>query len=107
MPYIRKKNPTYKWPVTVTEPEDGDFATYTFDARFRRLTKSAFTKLVEKTDAEMLEAVLEGWEGYMDESDKEIPCNPATRKEAYDDPYLSKALMRAYLDSLDDAREKN
>jgi hypothetical protein len=108
MAFIRKKVSTFKWPVSVEEPADGGkFETQAFDAVFRKLGRSEFTALVEKGDVELIEAVLEGWDGVTDEDGKDIPYSKAARTEFLDDPYFTKGVIKAFLATLDGAQAKN
>ncbi len=107
MAFIRKKNPTYRWPVAAETPNDGTFETESFHVIFRRLGRSAIGKLSDKSDVDFLEAVLEDWEDVQGEDGKVLPCTPATRKEMFDDPLFVKAVLKAYMESIDAAQEKN
>ncbi|MGA0100301.1 MAG: hypothetical protein ACO3LM_12575, partial [Steroidobacteraceae bacterium] len=74
MAFIRKKVKTFKWPVSIEEPADGGtFETTTFDAIFKRLGRSEFLKLSEKSEFDLLKAVLTGWDGIEDENGKALP----------------------------------
>lgn len=108
MAFVRKKSSTFKWPVTVEFPVDGGrFETESFDAIFKRVGRAEFTKLVDKGDTDLLEAVLEGWEGVKDEADKDIPFTKAALKDLLDDPFFTKAVIKAYLESLEGGKAKN
>ena len=108
MAFVRKKVATYKWPVTVEYPSDGGhFEKQSFDVVFKRLGRSKFSELVDKGDIELLEAVLESWEGIEDEDGKPVPCTAAVRKEFFDDPYFCRGVVKAYLESLEGAPAKN
>lgn len=107
MAFVRKKVATYKWPVIAELPADGRFERQSFDVVFRRLGRSQFKELAEQGDAELLEAVLDGWEGVEDENGKPLPCTPAIRREMTDDPFFSRAVLKAYLESLEGAQAKN
>ena len=108
MAFVRKQVATYKWPVTVEIPADGGkFEKQTFDAVFKRLGRTKFSELVDKGDAELLEGVLEGWEGIVDEDGKDIAFTVSTRKDLFDDPFFCRAVVKAYLQSLEGAPTKN
>jgi hypothetical protein len=108
MAFTRKKSSTFKWPVTVEFPVDGGgFETESFDAVFKRIGRAEFTKLVDKGDVELLEAVLEGWEGVKDEAGKDIPFTKAALKDMMDDPCFTKGVITAYLASLEGGKAKN
>ena len=90
MAFVRKKVATYKWPVTVEYPSDGGhFEKQSFDVVFKRLGRSKFSELVDKGDIELLEAVLESWEGIEDEDGKPVPC--ARRRQLYPVPHRIKS----------------
>lgn len=108
MAFVRKKVKTFKWPVTVEEPADGgtfDFST--FDATFKRLGRAEFQRLVDKGDLELIEAVLVGWEGVKDETEKDIAFTKAALKDLLDDPCFVRGIIAAYLVSLEGAKAKN
>lgn len=108
MAFVRKKSSTFKWPVTVEFPVDGGrFETESFDAVFKRVGRAEFTKLVDKGDTDLIEAVLEGWEGVKDESENDIPFTKAALKDQMDDPCFTKAVIKAYLETLEGAKAKN
>lgn len=108
MAFVRKKSSTFKWPVTVEFPVDGGrFETESFDATFKRVGRAEFTKLVDKGDTDLIEAVLEGWEGVKDETGKDIPFTKAALKDMLDDPCFTKGLIKAYLESLEGGKAKN
>lgn len=108
MAFVRKKSSTFKWPVTVEFPVDGGhFETETFDAIFKRVGRAEFTKLADKGDIDLVERVLEGWEGIKDEEGKDIPFTKASLKDMLDDPYFARAIIKSYLESLEGAKAKN
>lgn len=108
MAFVRKKSSTFKWPVTVEFPVDGGrFEAESFDAIFKRVGRIEFTKLVDKGDTDLIEAVLVGWEGVKDEAEKEIPFTKAALKDLLDDPCFTRGLVKAYLESLEGAKAKN
>lgn len=108
MAFVLKKVASYKWPVTVETPIDGGkFQKQTFDAIFKKMSRSEFNDLVEKGDDALIDQILEGWEGIADESGKELPFTQKTKKELADDPYVMRALISAYADSIVGAQQKN
>lgn len=108
MAFVRKKSSSFKWPVTVEFPVDGGrFETESFDALFRRIGRKEFQKLLDKGDVELIEAVMEGWEGVKDESGKDIAFTPAALKDMLDDPCFTKGVITSYLASLEGAKAKN
>lgn len=107
MAFVRKKVSTYEWPVTAEVPVDGRFEKQSFKVIFKRLGRSQFKELAEQGDAELLDAVLEGWESVEDENGKALAFTPAIRREMTDDPFFTRAVLKAYLESLEGAQVKN
>lgn len=108
MAFVLKKVASYKWPVTVEVPIDGGrFEKQTFDAIFKKMSRSAFNDLLDKGDEALVDGILEGWDGIKDEEGKDIPFSQKAKKELLDDNYVMKALIQAYADSIVGAQAKN
>lgn len=108
MAFVRKKSSSFKWPVTVEFPVDGGrFESESFDAVFKRIGRSDFQRLLDKGDLDLIEAVLENWEGVKDEAGKDIPFTKAALKDMLDDPCFTKGIITSYLASLEGAKAKN
>lgn len=108
MAFVLKKTASYKWPVKVEIPIDGGkFESQTFDAVFKKMSRSTFNDLVDKGDDALIDGILEGWEGVFDENGKEVPFTQKTKKEICDDPHVVKALIQAYADSVTGVATKN
>lgn len=87
--------------------DGGRFEKQTFEAVFKKMSRSAFNDLVDQGDDALIDSILEGWDGISDESGKEIPFTQKTKKELTDDPYVVRALISAYADSITGAPAKN
>ena len=108
MAFIRKKVKTFKWPVSIEEPADGGtFETTTFDAIFKRLGRSEFLKLSEKSEFDLLKAVLTGWDGIEDENGKALPFSIEAVRELSDDPYWIRGVLKAYTETFEGAKAGN
>jgi len=108
MAFIRKKVKTFKWPVSIEEPADGGtFETTTFDAIFKRLGRSEFLKLSEKSEFDLLKVVLTGWDGIEDENGKALPFSIEAVRELSDDPYWIRGVLKAYTDTFEGAKAGN
>lgn len=108
MAFVRKKEATYVWPVTVEVPVDGGrFDKQTFDATFKRLGRSEFTKLADMGDIQLLEKVVIGWDGIEDEDGKPIKFTLPELRDFADDAYWCRGVIKAYLESLEGAQSKN
>jgi hypothetical protein len=108
MAFVLKKVSSYKWPVAVDVPVDGGkFKKETFTAVFKKMSRSAFNDLIEQGDDALISEIVEGWEGIKDEDGDEIEYSDATRDELFDDPYVLRAVINAYTESLLGAQAKN
>ena len=108
MAFVRKKVKTFKWPVSIEEPADGGtFETTTFDAVFKRVGRNEFLKLSEKSELDLLKAVLTGWDGIDDENGKTVPFSIEALRELSDDPYWIRGVLKAYTDTFEGAKAGN
>lgn len=106
--FVLKKVSSYKWPVEVSVPVDGGkFAKQTFTAVFRKMSRSAFNELIDEGDDALVEQLIEGWEGIQDEQGDDLLYSPENKKLLFDDPYVLRAVIQAYTDSITGAPEKN
>lgn len=108
MAFVLKKDSTYKWPVTVEVPIDGGrFKKETFTAIFRKMSRSAFNDLLEQGDDELVDAIIDGWEGIKDEDGEELPFTEDIKTMLFDDPYVLRGIVAAYTESLTGEKAKN
>ena len=111
MPFVRKKNKTFKWPVIVREPSENDagvFEESEFIAIFKRLKLSEYKKAADnKTEFELLKMMLVGWENMKEEDGKDIPFNNQNLKDMMEDSYWLKAVSASYTESLIEDKVKN
>jgi hypothetical protein len=108
MSFVLKKVSSYKWPVAVDVPVDGGkFKKETFTAVFKKMSRSAFNDLIEQGDDALIGEIVEGWEGIKDEDGDEIEYSEKMRDELFDDPYVLRAVINAYTESLLGAQAKN
>ena len=108
MAFVLKKVSTYKWPVEVSVPVDGGkFKKETFTAIFKKMSRSAFNELIDEGDDALVDEIIEGWEGVKDEDGEDVPFCAGTKKELFDDPYVLRALIESYTNSITGAAEKN
>lgn len=108
MPFVLKKVSSYKWPVAVEVPVDGGrFKKETFTAVFKKMSRATFSDLAEQSEDDLIAEILVGWEGVKDEDGEEVPYSKAAQAELCDDPYVLRALINAYSESLGGAPAKN
>ena len=108
MAFVLKKTASYKWEVKVEVPVDGNqFESQTFEAVFKKISRSAFNNLVDRGDDALVDEILLGWEGVNDENGKPVPFTEKNKKQMADDPYVLRALIQAYADSVTGVIVKN
>ena len=108
MAFVLKKVSSYKWPVTVDVPVDGGkFKKETFTAVFKKMSRSAFNDLVEQGDDALIGEIIEGGEGIKDEDGDEIEYSSESCDQLFDDPYMHRAAVNAYTESLLGEKKKN
>lgn len=108
MAFVLKKVSSYKWPVTVEVPVDGGkFKKESFTAIFKKMSRSSFNDLIDQGDDALVGEIIEGWEGIKDELGNAVEYSESTKVELFDDPYVLRAVISAYTDSLTGAQAKN
>jgi len=110
MAFVRKKVKTFKWPVKVQEPSDtkpGEFETSEFIAIFKREKMSKLQESDETDSLGLLRKVLVGWEGIVDEDDKEVPFSDEVLQEQADDADWIKAVLNTYTATYAEAEAGN
>ena len=81
MAFVIKKDKSYTWPVTISEPIDGGgFNDQKVKIKFKMLKQSRIDEVVKneaEDDADILSDVLVGWdeEAFKDETGAAIPFN--------------------------------
>ncbi len=112
--------PTIKCPVTLHLPaDDGQYVQHTFDVLFRRQTATerdklserytkgdtvkdpvtGETKLVTITSAQLLNEVVMGWNGMLDEAGQPVPYSHAERAATEEEnPGLEQAMVISWYD---------
>lgn len=114
-------SPTYTWPVKLVLPEDGGHrSVHTFDAQFRRLSQSRIDELSaigremakgeivgDYRDQDVVRELLSGWDGITDDSGKAIPFSEAALAQVIEIPTVAGQIVKAWLESLTEAKRKN
>lgn len=99
-------NPEFTHAVTVRVPVDGGHAEQTFKARFRVVPWSELAT-VENDPAEQARRILVGWEGIVDDEERQIPYSDAMRDQLLDMMFVRVPLLRAYVDAVAGAKRGN
>ena len=105
---------TFSWPVKVQIPRDGGgYEAATFDATFKRLTRSEAEEMGGKvfsgelSGVDAVRSILVGWAGVM-AGDEPIPFSEMNRERLLDIPGAAVAIFGAFTDAMDGkARAKN
>lgn len=101
-------NPTFKTSVEVfTKNEKGLFDKSTFSAIFERLDLNELEELKKLPAADVLRQKLKGWEGLLDEDNKDVPFSQVALDSVLQIPEAVLALQEAYWTSIFKQREKN
>lgn len=102
---------TFRWPVRVQIPKDGGgFETASFDAVFKRVTRSEAETLgneVVAGEIEGIEAVrriLVGWSGVQDGAD-EVEFSETNRERLLEIPGVAVALFRTFMEATSGAAQ--
>ncbi len=111
--FVIDQSQSYKWPVSFSIPTDGGaHKKCSFTAEFKRLPLSRVIELTsgddgKKTDADMVQAVLIGWEDVKDADGNAVPFNDATLSSALDIVGFGTGVALAFLESLKGTARKN
>ena len=109
-------NPTYWWPVTVRRPsatKPGQIDEHVFQAKFRWLDDEAHAAMLLRAVSEKLtdrQVVPEFWEAFSDvqaADGSQLACTPDTMAALLAEQGVAAALSKAYIDSRNEAAQKN
>tara|TARA_Y100000289_G_scaffold52514_1_gene54048 strand:- start:257 stop:580 length:324 start_codon:yes stop_codon:yes gene_type:complete len=107
MPFKVRKVSSYEWPVKVDVPEKGRFKEETFTAVFRKISRSQFNSLIDDGDEVLVDHILMGWKGIVDDDGDEIEFCDDIKAALVDDPHFLRGLISAFSESLVGAQAKN
>lgn len=107
MPFKVRKISSYEWPVKVQVPHNGRFKEETFTGIFKKLSRSAFNDLLEQGDDALVQEIMIGWKGIVDEDGEEIEFSDEALREFADDPFFLRGLITSFTESLTGAQAKN
>lgn len=107
MPFKVRKVSSYEWPVKVQIPDNGRFREETFTGVFKKLSRSAFNDLLEQGDDALVQEILVGWKGIVDDDGEPIEFSHGMLREFSDDPHFLRGLINSFSDSITGAAAKN
>lgn len=103
--------PTYTHPVRFSLP--GSATSVSFEAVFHRLSQSDLDEIGEQVakgnlnDRQILDRVLAGWKGIVDEAGEPIEFGSPGTAVVLDTYPVTPATVKAFFESLKDAKAKN
>lgn len=126
MGFILEQSPTFSWPITIRERQDGGrYRTHTFDAIFKRLPQSRMDEIVIelqrlKSCAARDEAINElpiraiaseilvGWSGIFEpDNTTQVPYSEEAKAKLLEVETVANVLVATFMDSADKAKAKN
>lgn len=100
--------PTYRTKVIVEVPnQHGKFDRNDFMAEFKRVSMDDLDELRKLPQKEVLQQVLTGWSGLLDDENQEVSFNPANLSALLAIPPAFVATTDAFWGSVFKAKEKN
>ncbi len=125
MAFILEQSPTFKWPITIREVQDGGrVRTHQFDAIYRRLPQSrmeavqlqyqAMKAAVSRNEPldeiptrAIADEILEGWVGITNPDGSPVEVTPETRRQLLEVPSVADVLVVTFFEAHEKARAKN
>lgn len=106
MAFVIKKDKSYTWPITISEPVDGGgFNDQKVRVKLKMLKQSRIDEIIKneaEDDADILGDVLIGWEdeAFKDEAGNTIPFNDENKELVLSVPYVRSALVKGFFESI-------
>lgn len=108
MAFRISRNPTYQTQIVVSMPgNNGKRETEKFMAEFKHVGTDRLDELRSIPHREVLNEVLVGWSGMIDDNGDEVPFNEVNRKIVYDIPQALDALIKGFWTSIFGASKGN
>ena len=125
MAFILEQSPTFKWPITIREVQDGGrVRTHQFDAIYRRLPQSrmeavqlqyqAMKAAVSRNEPldeiptrAIADEILEGWVGITNPDGSPVEVTPETRRQLLEVASVADVLVVTFFEAHEKARAKN
>ena len=106
MAFVIKKDKSYTWPVTISEPVDGGaFNDQKVRVKFKMLSQGRIDEVIRneaEQDADILTDVLIGWDdgAFNDESGATLAFNEDNKELILSVPFIRGALVKGFFDSI-------
>jgi hypothetical protein len=106
------KNATFTHDVTIHAPVDGGYDEQTLKVRYRilgldKLTKFNVTVGDLDTQRDYCNAIVDGFDGLVDDDMKPIVCTTALREQLIDTSFVRVPIIHAYEQAMTKAKSKN
>jgi len=106
MAFVIKKDKSYTWPITISEPVDGgQFNDQKVRVKFKMLSQGRIDEIVKneaEEDADILNDVLIGWDDgvFKDESGADLAFNEDNKDLILSVPFVRGALVKGFFESI-------
>lgn len=125
MSFVLEQSPTFSWPITIREVQDGGrHRTHQFEAIFRRLPQSRMEEVqleYQRMKAaaaqdlplegiptrEIAAEILAGWKGITDGKGEEVEFSDASKAQLLEVATVADILVATFFEAHDKARQKN
>jgi hypothetical protein len=126
MGFILEQSPTFSWPITIRERQDGGrYRTHTFDAIFKRLPQSRMDEIVleyqrikswaakdevisELPTRAIASEILAGWSGIFEpDNTTQVPYSEEAKTQLLEIETVADVLVATFIDSAEKAKAKN
>lgn len=125
MAFVLEQTPTFRWPITIREVQDGGrVRTHQFEAIYRRLPQSRMEAVqlqyqamkaaasrdqpIEEIPTRAIaDEILEGWEGITNPDGSAVEVSPQTKAQLLEVATVADALVTTFFEAHDKARVKN
>lgn len=126
MGFVLEQSPTFSWPITIREPQDGGrYRTHTFEAVFARLPASRSEEMQLEIQAVKAAAarderidelpirtfaaeILVGWSGIFEpDNTTQIPYSESAKARLLEVETVADVLVTTYFECIDKAKAKN
>ena len=126
MGLVLQQSPTFTWPITVRETQDGGrYRTHTFEAVFSRLPQSRMDEITldyqrikslaardevisSLPTREIAAEIMVGWSGIFEpDNTTQIPYSDAAKAQLLEIETVADVLVTTYIESAEKAKAKN
>lgn len=126
MGFVLEQSPTFSWPITIREPQDGGrYRSHTFEAVFARLPASRLEEVLLEYQRirsaaardelitaiptkEIATEILVGWSGIFEpDNTTQVPYSESAKAKLLEVATVADVLVATYIESIEKAKAKN